>query len=195
MKQPLFFLLILTLLGTPTLRAAAESDPAPMYVDARAIKERFSTITAEDMEMLRSKKILFGSQSFGMNMAHGLQLLAKEDKKYDLVSSYHMFSYVDWSAQAGENKGKNFVLARLPADVFSKYNFVHFMITIYPWTKRIDEMDTLMRAEPHSFGKTVDVAMIFFHTGPSPAEFEYYAKKMDALQADFPNVRAEIRQE
>lgn len=189
MKHPLFFLLILILLGTHVLRAAAESDPAPMYVDARAIKERFSTITDEDMEMLRSKKILFGSQSFGVNMAQGLELLAKENKKYDLVSAYHKFSYTDWSEKAGANKGKNFLLTQLPADVFSKYNFVHFIITIYPWTKRVDELDTLLRAEPHSFGKTVDVAMVFYHTGPSPAEFEYYAKKMDALQADFPNVR------
>lgn len=190
MKASLLFLIV-TVLGAYPLRVAtaAESDPAPLYVDAKAIKDRFSSITAEDMDMLRSKKILLGSQSFGMNMAHGLQLLAKEDKKYDLVSSYHKFSFTDWSEKAGTNKGKNFLLTQLPPDVFSQFNFVHFMITIYPWSKRTEEMDTLIRAEPFVFGKTVDAAMIFFHTGPSAAEFEYYAKKMDAMQADFPKVR------
>lgn len=168
---------------------ASGDDAVPMYVDARAIKERFSTITDEDMDMLRSKKILFGSQSFGMNMAHGLVLLAKEDKKYDLVSSYQKYSFTDWSEKAGADKGKNFLLTRLPADVFSKSNFVHFGITIYPWSKRTEEMDTLIRAEPHSFGGIVDAAMIFFHTGPSAKEFEYYAQKMDALQADYPKIR------
>lgn len=160
-----------------------------MYVDAQAVKERFSTITDEDMEMLRGKKILFGSQSFGMNMASGLRLLAKEDKKYDLVSSYQKYSFTDWSEKAGADKGKNFLLTRLPADVFSQFNFVHFGITIYPWTKRTEEMDTLIRMEPHSFGRIVDAAMIFFHTGPNAKEFEFYAQKMDALQADYPNIR------
>ena len=31
--------------------------------------------------------------------------------------------------------------------------------------------------------------MIFYHTGPTAAQFEYYSKKMDAMQADFPKVR------
>ena len=168
---------------------ARGEDAAPLYVDARAIKERFSTITDEDMDMLRGKKILFGSQSFGANMAHGLVLLAKEDKKYDLVSSYQKYSFTDWSEKAGADKGKNFLLTRLPADVFSQFNFVHFGITIYPWSKRTEEMDTLIRCEPHSFGRMVDAAMIFFHTGPSAKEFEYYAQKMDAMQADFPKIR------
>jgi len=168
---------------------ARGEDAAPLYVDARAIKERFSTITDEDMDMLRGKKILFGSQSFGANMAHGLVLLAKEDKKYDLVSSYQKYSFTDWSEKAGADKGKNFLLTRLPADVFSQFNFVHFGITIYPWTKRTEEMDTLIRAEPHAFGRIVDAVMIFFHTGPSAKEFEFYAQKMDAMQADYPKIR------
>jgi hypothetical protein len=168
--------------------APPAQDSAPMYVDAKAINERFSTITDEDMDMLRSKKILLGTQSFGMNMAAGLRLLAKEDKKYDLISSYHMFSYTDWSDKAGADKGKNFLLTKLPPDVFSQFNFVHFMITIYPWSKRTEEMNALIREEPFHFGKVVDAAMVFFHTC-EPKQFDYYSKTFDAMQADYPKVK------
>ena len=189
MKNLLLFLMVI-LLGVFSLRsvAAADSDPAPMYVDAKAIKERFSTITDEDMEMLRSKKILLLSQSFGLNTVTGLQLLAKENKKYDLLSSFIRARVPDFSGKEVDDGKKN-AWPRLTPDVFSQYNFVHCMITIWPFTKRVEELDTLMRTEPYNFGKTVDVAMIFYHTGPTPAEFEFYSKKMDAMQADFPNVR------
>jgi len=160
-----------------------------MYVDSQAIKERFSSITDEDMEMLRSKKIILESQSFGLNMVAGLQLLAKEDKKYDLLSSFTRGRVPDFSGKEVADDAKKTAWLRLTPDIFSQHNFVHCMITIWPFTKRVEELDTLMRTEPYGFGKTVDVAMIFYHTGPTPAEFDFYSKKMDAMQADFPNVR------
>lgn len=177
-------------LAVPYLSTAApvESDAA-MYVDSKAIKERFSTITDQDMEMLRGKKIILLSQSFGANLVHGLQLLAKEDKKYDLVSSFVRGGVPDFSDKAGVDTEKKSNFPKFDPDVFSKYNFLHCMITPWPFTKRVEELDALMRTEPYSFGKTIDVAIIFYHTGPSAAQFEFYAEKMDALQADFPKVR------
>ena len=76
----------------------------------------------------------------------------------------------------------------IPADAFDKTNFVHFLATYWPHTKRVDEMDRLMRAEPHRFGDMVDVAIIYFHTA-LPNAFDHYASKMDALRADYPEVR------
>lgn len=145
--------------------AVAEPVSAPMYVDSKAIKERFSTITDEDMEMLRGKKILLLSQSFGLCMVSGLQLLAKENKKYDLLSSFVRGGVPDFSDPAGADAGKKSNFPKFAPDVFSKYNFLHCMITVWPFTKRVEELDTLMRTEPYSFGKTIDVAMIFYHTG------------------------------
>jgi hypothetical protein len=175
--------------GVLSLHPVAAEDSAPMYVDANAIKERFSTITDADMDMLRSKKILLLSQSFGLNTVSGLQLLAKEDKKYDLLSSFLRGTVPDFSNTPTTAPAANAHWPPLTPDAFAQHNFVHCMITIWPFTKRVDELDSLMRTPSFSWGKTVDVAMIYYHTGPTPAEFEYYSKKMDALQADFPNVR------
>lgn len=181
--KTLFYLLIVTLFATCAHGAVAESDPAPMYVDSKAIKDRFSTVTAEDMEMLRSKKILFTSQSFGQNMRKGLQLLAKEDKKYDWPMPTEWFKNVIW-------KDDGSFEINIPPDVFSKMNFVHFSVNKWPFTKRVDDMEALIRREPYTFGKTVDAVMIFYHTSSTPEKiFEYYSKKMDAMQADFPKVR------
>ena len=178
--SPLF--LLLALLGmiftfAPTPASAADKDPAPL-VDSQTTKNNFPTITAQDMDMLRGKKILFASRSFGLNLCNGLKSLAAQDKKYAFLDSYERFDVV----KAG---GK---LDIIPADIFKTKNFVHFLATYWPHTKRVEEMDDLLRKPPHNFGQTVDVVIIFFHTA-LPNNFEQYATKMDALRRDFPNIR------
>jgi len=153
--------------------AAVAAKEAP-YIDSQAIKDRFAGVTAADMDMLRSKKILFMSRSFGLNTVQGLGLLAKQDKKYDLLSSYKWFgSQMDSSP---------------PPDIYTKFNFVHCNAPGWPMSQRLDALDKLMRSEPYHFGKTVDVAFLYYEDA-SPNNFDYYAKKLDALQADFPNVK------
>ena len=63
-----------------------------MYVDSQAIKDRFESITDEDMAMLRSKNILLGGQSHSaLILDAGLKMLAMKDKKYEfLPGSYHV---------------------------------------------------------------------------------------------------------
>ena len=157
---------------------AGEARGAAMLVDSKAIKEHFAGITDKDMELLRSKNILFASRSFGLNLWNGLTALAKQDKKYDILSSYERFDVF----KAGGN------LATIPADAFQKTKFVHFLCTYWPHTKRVEEMDTLLHQPPHNFGKTVDAVIIFYHTA-LPDAFDTYSKKMDAWRAEFPNVR------
>jgi hypothetical protein len=130
------------------------------------------------MEALRGKKILFASRSFGLNTFTGLTLLAKEDAKYDLLSSYVRYDV----AKAGGD------LSIIPADAFAQKHFVHFLATYWPHTKRVEEVDTLLRQPPHNFGKTVDFVIIYFHTA-IPTNFEQYSTKMDALRRDFPNAK------
>jgi hypothetical protein len=157
---------------------AQDAKSVPMYVDAKAIKDRFPSITAEDMDMLRSKKILFGSRSFGMNTLGGLKELAKQDKKYDLMSSFQDF-----------NPTKvNDDLSIIPADIFTKVNFVHFIVSGWPLNKRVDQMDELLGKAPHNFGKTVDVVFLYCEDY-NPEVFDYYSKKMDAMQAEYPNIK------
>lgn len=156
---------------------AEDSDEAP-FVDSKAIRERFAKITDKDMEMLRSKKILFASRSFGLNLCNGLRSLAKNDPKYELLSSYRRF---DVFGAGGD-------LNVVPPDVYDGANFVHFLATYWPHTKRVDEVDRLMREAPHRFGETVDVVVLFFHTA-RPNAFDHYASTMDSLRTDFPQVR------
>lgn len=158
--------------------SADDAKPAAVYVDAKAIKERFSTITAEDMDLLRSKKILFGSRSFGGNTLGGLRIMAKEDKKYDLMSSFQDFNV---------SKAKD-DLSIIPADVFTKVNFVHFGVAGWPLAKRSDQIDELIRKPPHNFGQTVDVVFLYCEDY-QPEAFDYYSKKIDALQADYPKIK------
>lgn len=183
MKTQLLLLTLLFFTACARVLAAAESDSAPMYVDSKAIKERFASVTAEDMEMLRGKKIIFASQSFGQNMRNGLQLLAKEDKKYDWPMPPEWFKNVIWKEDGSFESD-------IPVDVFSRMNFVHFSVNKWPLTKRVDDMEALIRKEPYTFGKIVDAVMIFYHMSSDPEKvFEYYSKKMDAMQGDFPKVR------
>lgn len=157
--------------------ASAQDAEAP-YVDSKAIKERFDQITAADMELLRKKKILFASRSFGLNLCKGLGQLAKQDPKYDLLSSYQRFDVF----KAGGD------LSIIPADAFQNKNFVHFLCTHWPLTKRVEEMGQLLNDPPHEFGKSVDVVVIYYHTS-TPATFEPYTKAMAEWQAKFPNIR------
>lgn len=159
------------------LACAVAAGEAP-YIDGKAVKERFASITAKDMELLRTKRILFASRSFGLNTCAGLTSLAKKDRIYDLLGSYQRYDVF----KAGGD------LSIIPADAFAKANFVHFMATYWPHTKRCEEMDALLRKDPWQFGKTADVVAIWFHTA-TPALTESYLATMDKLRADFPRIR------
>ncbi|MCZ7644390.1 MAG: leucine-rich repeat domain-containing protein [Planctomycetota bacterium] len=168
---------MLLTLGLCATTACAARAGAP-YVDSKIAKERFAEISAADMDLLRSKKILFASRSFGLNLCGGLATLAQKDKRYEFLSSYQRFDVF----KAGGD------LSVIPADAFAKSNFVHFLATYWPHTQRVEELDKLLRQPPHEFGKQVDAVIIYYHTA-LPAAFDLYAEKMDKLQADYPNVK------
>lgn len=174
--------LALALATTTSAQDAKPKAPQPggeaPYVDSKTIKERFKDVSAEDMELLRGKKILFASRSFGLNLCNGFRQLAAEDKKYEFLSSYQRYDVF----KAGGD------LSIIPADAYAQKNFVHFLASYWPHTLRVEEVDNLMRKKPHEFGQTVDFVIIFFHIA-LPKNFEQYAAKMDALVKDFPNTR------
>ncbi len=170
--------IFLVMMAVTGLGSVARADGDAPYVDSKITKDRFKEITAEDMDLLRSKKILFLSRSFGLNLCAGLGLLAKDDKKYEFLSSYQRFDV----AKAGGD------LSIIPADLFEKTNFVHSLATYWPHTKRMEELDELMRKPPHNFGKQADIVIVYFHTA-IPGNFDQYSQKMDALVKDFPKTR------
>ena len=160
---------------TPPLSNTALHD-APMYVDSRAIEERFSTITSEDMEMLRGKKILVIGQSHSMLLAGGLRLLAQQDPKYQFLSPDYKIVDYDNSTDT----------KLTPEELAYKHgNFLHVKI-VYPQLFRYEQLNTLVRGP---LGDTLDVAFIWEHVNCSREEFELNAKTFDKLQAEFPNIR------
>ena len=153
--------------------AVAQNAP---YVGAYEADTFFSTITSNEMAVLRTKKILFASRSFGLNTVDGLTRMKNINPMHDLLSSYVRYDVL--------NNG----LSSIPTNVFSSYNFVHFLATYWPQTKRLDEVDTLLRQAPYSFGNQVDVVMVYFDTGLASV-FETYTNVFDTLRADYPNIK------
>lgn len=168
------FLLLILVLCCPVVQAA--NAPFAPYVGSAEALGHFADITAEHMAALRSKRILFASRSFGLNTRDGLAALKAKNPMYDLLSSYVRY---DVFSAGGD-------LSIIPADIYGSRNFVHFLATYSPLTRRVAEVETLMGSAPWNFGNTVDVVIIFYHTS-TPATFDYYASHMDAMRARHPN--------
>lgn len=151
------------------------ADSAP-YVGAYEADTFFSTITSNEMDVLRTKKILFLSRSFGLNMRDGLTDLKNQNPMYNILGSYVNYDVM--------NNG----LGTVATNAFANYNFVHCMATYWPHTTRLTELNTLMRDAPYSFGNQVDVVMVYFHYALESV-FDTYTNTLDKLQADYPNVK------
>ncbi len=147
------------------------------YVDSKTIKEQFASITAKDMELLRSKKILLASRSFGLNLNNGFRHLAKENKMYEFLDSYERYDVF----KAGGD------VSVIPADAFTKSRYVHFLATYWPHTARLKETETLLRDAPHEFSKHTDIVIIYYHTAMENL-FDTYAEKMDAMREAYPHI-------
>ena len=177
MNRMTHLLAALAATGVLLVGGVASAENAP-YVGTYEADNFFSTITSNEMAALRTKKILFASRSFGLNMRDGLDRLKVKNPMHDLLNSYIRYDVL----------GAGGDLSIIPTNVFSSYNFVHFLCSLNPLTKRLDEVETLLRQAPYSFGNQVDVVMVYYHTATA-AVFDTYTNKMDTLQADFPNIK------
>ena len=65
-----------------------------LYVGGHEVNTEFDLIDEADMDLIRSKKILFGSRSFGFHLCRGLEILAQKNPLYqlNLINSYSCFS-------------------------------------------------------------------------------------------------------
>lgn len=159
------------LLGSGT--ASAQTAP---YVGAYEADTFFPTITSNEMNVLRTKKILLLSRSFGLNMYDGLNDLKNQNSMYDILSGYVRYDIP-----------KN-TISSIPANAFSSNNFVHVLATYWPHTQRLNELDTLIRSAPYEFYKNVDVVMVEYHYALSSI-FDTYTNALGKLQADYPNMK------
>lgn len=152
---------------------AATAGEAP-FIDAAAVRERFKTITAQDMDHLRGRRVLVLSRSLGLNLMGGISDLAKQDKMFDFARQ--RFNLED----EGGPKA-------VPADAFEKPGIVLGLGTRHPLIRRVEEVDELIRKEPWKFGQRIDVVMVIY-SAINEKVFADYGRIMDSLRADYPSV-------
>jgi hypothetical protein len=77
--------------------------------------------------------------------------------------------------------------SNMPADAFDRDHIVHYLCSIDPYAKRLQEFDRYLRNAPYSFASKIDVAMVEYHQC-EPNAFSYYKQMMDGWRHDFPNI-------
>jgi len=166
----------------PQARAADSAATKPAanvpYVGAYSVDHEFQYVTDEIMEIIRSKKILFGSRSWGLNIGN---TMGSKDKKYKLV----------WEPYGNPQVDANHMT--LKPEVFDKPKIVHYVMAPVP--KRWAFLDDFLRKDPWKFGDKVDGAFQFLYCGPGKEAEQFateYFPMLDKLVADFPNVKFAI---
>jgi hypothetical protein len=159
--------------GLLTLPVLAEPPPAPL-VNAKAVRERYEKLTDADFDRLREARVLMASKSLGLNLAKGLEGLARADPRAALNTAYARYDVEKGGMEA------------VPKDAFREKRFVHFMATRWPAGKRYDQMAEFLRP-PWNFRESVDVMLVL--TVGEELPFAEYQRRVDALQREFPGNR------
>jgi hypothetical protein len=158
------------------LRGGSASAQDAPYVGSYEAETFFPTISSNEMNVLRTKNILFLSRSFGFNLRDGLERLKNKNPIYNIIGSHIYYDVYTYG------------LSCVETNAFSNHTFVHVKSSLWPIDKRLDEARALLQDPPYSFANKVDIVMIFYHTATSDL-FDLYTNKMDSLQRDFPNIK------
>src|SRR4030042_7181282 len=163
-------MLALAVLG-PAVSVQAEDAP---YVNAAVADTEFSNITVQCMDIIRSKKILLVSYSWGLGMRSGLYTLP------DTYGSIYNMVGVNYSADYNvRDAGGNYNI--IPSNAFSLKNFIHY---IGSGEANPEGMGQLLRGSPWYFKDVVNVGMVF-----GDAAWGNYSTVMDAMRSEFPNIK------
>ena len=152
--------------------------PAPIYVGAYSVDHEFDLITDECMEIIRTKRILFASRSWGLNLG---KVMGNKNKKYELVWD----PYTKPQINAQERV--------LKPDVFDQPKIVHYVFQMD--ARRWAYMDDFLRKDPWKFGGKIDAAFQSLYCGPrreAQQMGEEYFPMLDKLVKDFPKVKFAI---
>ena len=141
----------------------------PIYVGGYSVDHEWSIVTDECLKILSTKKILYGSRSWGLVIG-----------KY--VSSKKV---INWEKAANKVSARDMVLT---AEAFKDPKIINFGFDMEP--KRWMYFDEFLRKEPWNFGKKVDGALQTLYYGGDKADMaDSYFPVLDALVKDFPNVK------
>ena len=157
---------------------AKAGDKAPIYVGAYSVDHEFKFVTEECMKIIRSKKILFGSRSWGLGLG---TIMARKDKKYAVV----------WESPSRERVDDKTRV--LKADAFGQPKIVHYIFNMVP--KRWAFMDDFVRKDPWKFGGKIDGCFQSLYCGrqkEAQQMADEYFPMLDKLIKDYPKVRFAI---
>lgn len=143
-----------------------------IYVGGYSVDHEWNIVTEECLKILSTKKILYGSRSWGLVIG-----------KY--VASKKV---INWEKAANKVSAKDMVLT---ADAFKDPKIINFGFDMEP--KRWMYFDEFLRKEPWNFGKKIDGALQTLYYGGDRADMaDSYFPVLDALVKDFPKVKFAI---
>jgi hypothetical protein len=149
--------------------------PSQPYVGAYSVDHEFEFVTEECIEIIRSKKILFGSRSWGLKLG---TILSAKDKKYEVV----------WESYSSERVNDRQRV--LKSSAFDQPKIVHYVFDMVP--RRWAYLDDFLRKDPWKFGGTIDGAFQCLYCGPQKEArqmAEEYFPMLDKLVEDYPHVK------
>jgi hypothetical protein len=144
-----------------------------IIVGAYQIDNDFYNITNECFDTLRTKRILFGSRSWGLNTVDGLKALAKENPKYNLTIE-----------QYRTDSPSNQII---PNNTFDNPKLVQYVFDYWPTEKRWQLFNDYIRNNSNK----IDFAFEYLYSsGLQDAQSMYYGynSAFDSLRHDYPNI-------
>jgi hypothetical protein len=157
---------------------ATPKTPVPIYVGAWSVDHEFDLVTDECINIIRTKKILFGSRSWGVMI--GTYFKRQTDPKYKL----------EWDSSY-TRKRVNETEKVLPADLFTAPKIVNYIFDPVP--KRWRYMDDFLRNDPWKFADKVDACFqsIYYIHDVGTIDEDYFPV-VDAWTRDFPKLKVAI---
>ena len=152
------------------------NQPAPIYVGAYSVDHEFNIVTPECLDILRTKKILIGSRSWGLGLG---AVMATVDKKYG----------INWVNVSGSGRVSPTEMI-LPGGLFDRPKVAQF--TFFPGPKRFLCLDDFLRKDPWKFGNQIDGCLQLIYVCGEKNLDEQYFPVFDQWLKDFPKIKFAI---
>jgi hypothetical protein len=160
---------------TPKAWPGKADKACPIYVGAYSVEHEFQIVTPQCLAVIRGKRILFGSRSWGLGLG---SYLGNKDKKYALA----------WESYSKERvNDKDRVLK---PDVLNQPKIVHYLFDPVPNRWRF--LEDFLRKDPWKFGPRIDGAFqSLYCLGIKETQqmADDYFPRLDRLAQDFPNIQ------
>ncbi len=167
-RLPLVLVLILLATGSPAFSQA--EDPVPIYVGGWSVDNEWEFVTPEVLRELGTKRILFGSRSWGLAINGWV---AKNIEEIKVVSNKRV------------EEGK---FDSVSPDAFLEPKILNFIFD--GGNKRFLYFDDFIRKDPWKFGTQLDGALqTLYYMGDKESMEDSYFPVLDALVKNFPNIK------